>query len=124
MLKTVRRERLPQWAAIAVMIPISALLLALCDALVWLLLSILADALESLVPLVLIHIVFLGLAAVFARKPARFIYELLRWSYLEISELQCGRCMYDLSGNMSGVCPECGEPIPDWRDVRGPAPRR
>jgi hypothetical protein len=28
----------------------------------------------------------------------------------------CGRCEYDLTGNQSGVCPECGWQIP--RDVR------
>jgi len=25
---------------------------------------------------------------------------------------QCGRCFYDLSGNTSGTCPECGTAIP------------
>jgi len=28
----------------------------------------------------------------------------------------CGRCDYDLTGNQSGVCPECGWQIP--REVR------
>jgi hypothetical protein len=23
----------------------------------------------------------------------------------------CGRCGYDLTGNVSGVCPECGQPV-------------
>ncbi len=26
----------------------------------------------------------------------------------------CGTCRYDLTGNESGVCPECGTPIPGW----------
>ena len=27
---------------------------------------------------------------------------------------QCGRCSYDLTGNVSGVCPECGgDPRPN-----------
>lgn len=30
-----------------------------------------------------------------------------RWT----GELRCGRCSYDLAGNVSGVCPECGEEI-------------
>jgi len=24
----------------------------------------------------------------------------------------CGKCQYDLTGNVSGVCPECGTPVP------------
>lgn len=27
--------------------------------------------------------------------------------------LHCGRCEYDLTGNVSGICPECGWQIPD-----------
>lgn len=26
---------------------------------------------------------------------------------------RCRRCRYDLTGNVSGVCPECGTPIPE-----------
>ena len=26
---------------------------------------------------------------------------------------RCARCRYDLTGNVSGVCPECGTPIPE-----------
>jgi hypothetical protein len=29
---------------------------------------------------------------------------------------KCGRCEYDLTGNVSGVCPECGGPIPRHLD--------
>jgi hypothetical protein len=25
---------------------------------------------------------------------------------------ECARCYYDLTGNTSGICPECGTPIP------------
>ena len=25
---------------------------------------------------------------------------------------RCTRCRYDLTGNQSGICPECGEPTP------------
>jgi hypothetical protein len=27
---------------------------------------------------------------------------------------QCGECGYDLRGNVSGICPECGTPIPKF----------
>jgi hypothetical protein len=36
---------------------------------------------------------------------------LLRWSRRPISGL-CRTCLYDLTGNTSDVCPECGTPIP------------
>ena len=26
---------------------------------------------------------------------------------------RCQTCGYNLTGNVSGICPECGEPIPD-----------
>ena len=28
---------------------------------------------------------------------------------------QCTYCTYDLTGNISGVCSECGTPIPEWQ---------
>jgi hypothetical protein len=36
-------------------------------------------------------------------------------------DASCGKCGYDLTGNISGVCPECGTPTPQglidrWRD--------
>jgi hypothetical protein len=45
----------------------------------------------------------------------------LRWWWLwrgrwrrewRIRQGRCGRCGYDLTGNTSGVCPECGAKIP------------
>lgn len=34
---------------------------------------------------------------------------------------RCDRCGYDLTGNVSGVCPECGKPL--YEDLRASAPR-
>ncbi len=31
---------------------------------------------------------------------------------VERSPLACRKCGYNLTGNESGICPECGEPIP------------
>lgn len=42
----------------------------------------------------------------------------LRWTWARIrrrhrrSANQCARCGYNLTGNLSGVCPECGTPAP------------
>ena len=30
-----------------------------------------------------------------------------------LKEPECGNCGYNLTGNVSGVCPECGTPIPE-----------
>ena len=32
----------------------------------------------------------------------------------------CAKCAYDLAGNQSGVCPECGAPIPQGQAVSAP----
>lgn len=37
------------------------------------------------------------------------IFRQQRWR----RETQCSQCRYDLTGNESGVCPECGNAIPD-----------
>lgn len=39
--------------------------------------------------------------------PARYVHYKLRWRRLEDANL-CGACGYDLTGNVSGRCPECG----------------
>jgi hypothetical protein len=31
---------------------------------------------------------------------------------------RCARCRYWLIGNQSGICPECGTPIPDAQRER------
>jgi hypothetical protein len=39
------------------------------------------------------------------------------WSYWRARERskrgRCRECLYDLAGNVSGICPECGTPIPE-----------
>jgi hypothetical protein len=34
---------------------------------------------------------------------------------------RCLGCGYDLTGNVSGVCPECGTPVPDARTPKTPS---
>ncbi len=38
-------------------------------------------------------------------------YKGLRWKYVFRESKKCLGCQYDLTGNVSGVCPECGTPI-------------
>lgn len=44
---------------------------------------------------------------IFAALP---VFQFIRWRRrrLRVSRNQCLRCAYDLTGNTSGVCPECG----------------
>ena len=42
---------------------------------------------------------------------AREVHGRLRWKVVKHDHPVCRRCGYDLTGNTSGVCPECGERI-------------
>ncbi|UCG32128.1 MAG: hypothetical protein JSU68_10725 [Phycisphaerales bacterium] len=39
---------------------------------------------------------------------SKTIYTGLRWRTIEHDGHHCGDCGYDLTGNVSGICPECG----------------
>jgi len=60
------------------------------------------------VPLWILCVIFGAYPTVmFLRGPVR------RWNRRRRG--RCARCGYDLSGNESGVCPECGSPVDDRR---------
>jgi hypothetical protein len=42
---------------------------------------------------------------------SRFLYCRLRWKLIEYDGTYCWNCGYNLTGNTSGRCPECGEAI-------------
>ena len=42
-----------------------------------------------------------------------YLWGQLWWRSRPIPAGYCRKCRYDLTGNTSGVCPECGEPIDD-----------
>lgn len=48
------------------------------------------------------------LAVVVAYRLARLVFEVLRQPRVEDQTTFCGRCGYNLTGNVSGQCPECG----------------
>ena len=43
---------------------------------------------------------------------ARDVYTSCRWRLVEDGTPYCHNCDYNLTGNESGICPECGEPLP------------
>lgn len=43
---------------------------------------------------------------------------ILWWSDRRTPKGHCRSCDYDLTGNVSGICPECGTPVPDARTPR------
>jgi hypothetical protein len=48
------------------------------------------------------------LAALLAAYPTQRLYTKLRSDFIEIEITHCRKCNYNLTGNESGVCPECG----------------
>jgi hypothetical protein len=57
--------------------------------------------------LFLIYVVMLGIHPAYRRPTERDVKR-----HFDQNPRHCGRCDYDLTGNVSGVCPECGWPIP------------
>jgi hypothetical protein len=53
-------------------------------------------------------LLFVVLAAPYA--VARLAFVVIRWRRLVLSRTLCATCGYNLMGNVSGICPECGTP--------------
>ena len=104
--RMVRKERLPRWGA-----------LGLAAACFLLLFCVIGGCLN--VPVFLIYGVgtvptFLMAASATAAAAyicSRAVYSRLRWRLVEHLGSVCLRCDYNLTGNVSGVCPECGRVI-------------
>ena len=61
-----------------------------------------------------------GLATFVLLTVARYFVSVFIWlpryeRWARASTGRCARCGYDLTGNVSGACPECGTPIPKGR---------
>jgi hypothetical protein len=53
---------------------------------------------------------------------ARWVYSRLRWSRTKDDGSVCIECGYDLTGNISGKCPECGYPTLEARLIGADEP--
>lgn len=96
-----------------VFLPVCVILTAFARAVV----IVVVDALPPGVNLgpawdVLLLSAMVGVPMLLAYFPARVVYQSVRWIALDNSTGRwCGYCGYDLTGNVSGACPECGKQV-------------
>ncbi len=55
----------------------------------------------------------LCVAILAALTTSRAVYMGLRWRCVVFDGRHCTNCEYDLTGNVSGACPECGREVPE-----------
>jgi hypothetical protein len=48
---------------------------------------------------------------VLAYSASRAAFAVIRWKRVDDDGRFCATCGYNLTGNLSGVCPECGTPV-------------
>lgn len=60
-------------------------------------------------------VILLAVAMFAAYLGARTLYFLLRFRTIRSGTPICPRCAYDVRGNQSGVCPECGAALPSLK---------
>jgi membrane protein YqaA with SNARE-associated domain len=107
----VRKGRYPAWlcwiAALVVFMPT----LVLAWSLSVLLLAAQAGQTHDPVLVVFIVIVASIVGTVTAWFVAKATFKGLRWRRVEYDGTECLHCGYNLTGNVSGTCPECGEAV-------------
>lgn len=116
-MRTIRKERfsiLVSFAAAAVTFPIVGLLAGIV---VGLIVTGFLDGLSPSPPaypydMILVWTsisVIVGIPVMIAYLVSRALYVRVRWETVDNSlGRYCYNCTYDLTGNVSGVCPECG----------------
>jgi hypothetical protein len=109
MVRVVAKSRLPSWASVSiavltgtVLFYLAAVPLTLGLGKCW---ALLFGPSSSMAP----DYVAWAVALACAFLAARWLRDRLRWKLVKYDDAQCLHCGYDLTGNVSGVCPECGE---------------
>lgn len=59
----------------------------------------------------IVLIAFVAPPILVAYMASRTVYTNMHWRFVESDGRYCENCEYDLTGNVSGRCPECGSPI-------------
>lgn len=103
------RWRFPLWVSFGVFILVSASIL-IVEALVGV--GVMIAMTEAGIPSQIMLPVLVLAMIVVACVLSQMIYFGLRESRVEYDGEHCLSCGYNLTGNVSGVCPECGEPLP------------
>ena len=117
MTKMVRRQRLPQWASLCLASLIFPIFLALVAVLLRVALMALADIDSPIVSLMdklsleAVLSSMTAIAVVVAYIPTRALYSGFRWEEVPDDGTECIHCGSNLTGNVSGICPECGQRI-------------
>lgn len=60
---------------------------------------------------VLVGVAEIGCVVLMSYWASRCVYRVLAGPMLEYKDDCCDRCFYNLTGNVSGICPECGATI-------------
>ncbi len=66
---------------------------------------------EAGLPVGLVLSLALGLVLSLSYALGRLVYAMLQWKRVAMPDGHCDDCDYDLTGNTSGVCPECGRQL-------------
>ncbi len=120
MSRMVKRRRFPWWISrcgiFVIFFPVWWLLMWVCGYLAarglgWLFPAPIENARTEMVLEVAFVVLVALIAAGLACHVCLTIYARLAWKEVPDDGSQCASCAYDLTGNASGVCPECGTPV-------------
>ncbi len=106
-----RRQRMPFLLAILLAALVGfVIVFVIAGFVVPLVISLIGLHAPILVPLVILF------AIPIAFYVFRHVFSYFRWKWVLELGPSCLNCDYDLTGNVSGVCPECGTPIANTVD--------